>query len=395
MPALFSQRAEQSSQRRAPGAAETVAVRGLVKSFETTSALQGVDLDVPAGSIVSLLGPSGCGKTTLLRCIAGLDRPDRGEVVIGNRLLTGHETFIAPERRHVGMVFQDWALFPHLTVARNVGFGLGRRGRSAQVQESLELVGLADLARRRPETLSGGQQQRVALARALAHRPSVILLDEPFSNLDSTLRNQIRLEVRRVLRELEVTALFVTHDQEEAFVLGDEVAVMFDGVVVQQTSPAELYRTPATRRVAEFIGDGNFLPGIAKGSYAETPIGSVPLRSELIGAVDVLLRPEQLTLRAGRGATVHGVEFYGHDAVYILRAGESTVRVRVIAAPEFSAGDQVDVSCTGDAAVAFPRGAADQQGADQIPSPAVAAAAAGARGGGADAAALAGLIQRR
>lgn len=395
MPTLFNRRANQNGRPPGLGAAETVTVRGLTKTFESATALDGVQLDVPAGSIVALLGPSGCGKTTLLRCIAGLERPDDGDVLVGDRLLTGGETFVAPERRHVGMVFQDGALFPHLTVERNVGFGLSRRGQSAQVQESLAMVGLAELADRRPETLSGGQQQRVALARALAHRPSVILLDEPFSNLDSTLRNQIRLEVRRLLRELGVTALFVTHDQEEAFVLGDEIAVMFDGVVIQQASPGDLYRVPASRAVAEFIGDGNFLPGIAKGSYAETPIGSVPLSSELIGAVDVLLRPEQLSVRSGRGATVEAVEFYGHDAVYVLRAEESTVRVRVIAAPEFAPGDRVDLSCTGDAASAFARAVADEQPAVQTHRATAPEAQPGVHGSGAEEAALAGLVQRR
>ena len=211
-----------------------VDVRGVHKSFGTTAVLRDVDLDVPSGSVVALLGPSGCGKTTLLRIIAGLEAPDAGEVRVGGRLLTGPATSVPPEHRRVGMVFQDWGLFPHLTVAQNVGYGLPRgERRGARVDEALELVGLVGLGHRSPTTLSGGQQQRVALARALAPRPSVLLLDEPFSNLDAALRVQVRGEVHRLLRELGVTTVFVTHDQEEAFVLGDEVAVMSEGRVVQ------------------------------------------------------------------------------------------------------------------------------------------------------------------
>jgi iron(III) transport system ATP-binding protein len=225
-------------------AAEPVSVRSVSKSFDAAPVLRDVDLRVDAGQIVALLGPSGCGKTTLLRAIAGLERPDQGEVWLGERLLSGRGTFVAPERRRIGMVFQDWALFPHLSVGRNVGFGLTRaERRSGRIEAALQLVELTGLADRMPATLSGGQQQRVALARALANRPAALLLDEPFSNLDATLRVSIRAEVQRLLRELSLTAVFVTHDQEEAFLLGDQVAVMLGGTVVQQ-APA----TPAGRR---------------------------------------------------------------------------------------------------------------------------------------------------
>ncbi|HEV2088957.1 MAG TPA: ABC transporter ATP-binding protein, partial [Cryptosporangiaceae bacterium] len=244
--------------------AEAVSVRGARKAFGDVSVLDGVDVSVAAGSILALLGPSGCGKTTLLRCIAGLERPDAGEVRIGARTVSGDGVFVPPERRRVGMVFQDWALFPHLSVGRNVGFGLSRPERRAGgVEAALALVELTGLADRMPATLSGGQQQRVALARALANRPAVILLDEPFSNLDAALRVSIRAEVQRLLRQLSVTAVFVTHDQEEAFVLGDEVAVLLDGTLVQQAPPSDVYDAPATRAVAAFVGDANFVPGTA------------------------------------------------------------------------------------------------------------------------------------
>ncbi|HEV2757367.1 MAG TPA: ABC transporter ATP-binding protein [Actinomycetota bacterium] len=336
--------------------ADDVAVRGLRKSFGTTSVLRGVDLTVAPGSVVALLGPSGCGKTTLLRAIAGLERPDAGTIEVGGRVLGGDGVHVVPEKRRVGMVFQDWALFPHLSVGANVAFGLPRRERgSERVAETLAMVGLSGLADRMPSTLSGGQQQRVALARALANRPSVILLDEPFSNLDASLRHQIRLEVQRLLADLGVTSLFVTHQQEEAFVVGQEVAVMLDGAVVQQGSPTELYEAPRTIAVARFVGDANFLRGAADADKAETCIGPVPLDRDHSGDVDVMVRPEQVGIYAGDDATVERVEFYGHDSIYLVATDRGpVVRSRVLAAPQFRAGDRVALGFTGRPAVAFP-----------------------------------------
>jgi iron(III) transport system ATP-binding protein len=209
-----------------------------------------------------------------------------------------------------------------------------------------------------PATLSGGQLQRVALARALAPRPSVILLDEPFSNLDAPLRAELRLEVRRMLAATDATAIFVTHDQEEAFLVGDEVAVMHDGHVAQQGGPAELYELPATREVAGFIGDANFVPGVASGAEADTPLGAVPLHAEAWGPVEVLVRPERLGARAGDDATIERVEYYGHDAVYLvaLDAG-GTVRSRVIGTPALAPGARVTLEFTGAATVAYPAAA--------------------------------------
>ena len=331
-------------------------VTGLAKSFGDTEVLRGVDLTVPARSLVALLGPSGCGKTTLLRSIAGLERPDAGEVRVGGRVHSGPGTFTPPERRRVGMVFQDAALFPHLSVGRNVAYGLPRRdpGRAARVAEVLALVGLSGFADRAPSTLSGGQAQRVALARALAPGPSVILLDEPFSGLDAPLRAELRLEVRRVLAASGATAVFVTHDQEEAFVVGDEVAVMHDGDVAQQGAPAGLYELPATRAVAEFIGDANFLAGVAEGDEAETALGRVPLHAPARGDVEVMIRPERLIPRPGDGATVEAVEYLGHDVVYRIRldTGE-VVRSRTIGAPDLAAGDRVGLEFVGAPTVAY------------------------------------------
>jgi iron(III) transport system ATP-binding protein len=336
--------------------AEPVSVSGLVKSFGATRVLRGVDLAVPAGSLVALLGPSGCGKTTLLRTVAGLERPDDGEIRVGDRLLAGPGVHVAPERRRIGMVFQDAALFPHLSVARNVAYGLSRRApdRAERVAEALALVGLAGYGDRMPGTLSGGQLQRVAIARALAPRPSVILLDEPFSNLDAPLRAELRIEVRRVLTAIDATALFVTHDQEEAFLVGDQVAVMRDGLVAQQGEPTDLYELPASRGVAEFIGDANFVPGTALGTDAQTPLGTVPLHAEAHGEVVVMIRPERLLATAGDEGTVQRIEYFGHDAVYLIRLDDgTTVRSRTIGPPALAPGARVSLEFTGAPTVAY------------------------------------------
>ncbi len=357
-----------------PGAIEAV---GLHKRFGSTPVLRGADLHVPEGAVVALLGPSGCGKTTLLRTIAGLERADAGTVLIGGREVVGRGVDVAPEHRRVGMVFQDWALFPHLDVAGNVGYGLPRRERSGgRVEAALELVGLGGMGARQPGTLSGGQQQRVALARAIAPEPSVLLLDEPFSNLDTTLRVQVRTELHHLLVELGITAVFVTHDQEEAFVLGDQVAVMVGGEVVQQAEPSELYARPASPWVARFIGDANLVPGRAGGGSAETPVGRIPLLAGGTERATVLIRPEDLRLTAGGDATVELTEFYGHDTVYLVRTASGTqVRVRAGAAPEHRRGDLVTVSYAGAPAISYaPDDVSADAGATVDPTPAHATA---------------------
>jgi iron(III) transport system ATP-binding protein len=270
-------------------------------------------------------------------------------VVVGDRVLTSGTSVVPPERRRIGMVFQDWALFPHLSVAANVGYGLDRaERRSGRVEESLALVGLEGLGDRRPGTLSGGQQQRVALARALAPRPSVLLLDEPFSNLDTALRVEVRTEVHRLLGALGVTTIFVTHDQEEAFVLGDEVAVMRAGVVEQQSAPASLYARPASAWVAGFVGEANLVAGTATGGHAATVIGAVPLHEGGHGECTVLLRPESVALEPGRGGTVRLVEFYGHDTVYeVALDGGPVLRVRTGPGTGFRRGDEVALRYVG------------------------------------------------
>ena len=332
-----------------------VEARRVWKSFDGTPVLRDVAITVEPGLVLALLGPSGCGKTTLLRVIAGLERPDDGEVRVGDRVLTNADTFVPPEKREVGMVFQDWALFPHLSVAANVGYGLPRGPeRATRVDEALAMVGLDGMGDRSPGTLSGGQQQRVALARALAPRPSVLLLDEPFSNLDTTLRVQVRSEVHRLLDELDVTTIFVTHDQDEAFMLGDEVAVMNHGVVVQQASPSVLYETPADPWVASFVGEANLVPAVASGASADTSLGPVRLREPTDGPVTVLVRPEHLRVADGTGATVTAVEYYGHDTVYLLDIAGRPVRARCTGAPRYGRGDAVHVAFAGDIVTAWP-----------------------------------------
>jgi len=277
------------------------------------------------------------------------------------------------------MVFQDWALFPHLTVGQNVAYGLDRHERrSGRVEETLDLVGLGGLADRPPSNLSGGQQQRVALARALAPRPRALLLDEPFSNLDTSLRIQVRTEVHRLLVELGVTTVFVTHDQEEAFVLGDRVAVMNAGVIEQHASPAEIYERPASRWVAEFVGDANLVEGDAHGARATTSLGEVELVEPCHGRRDVLVRPEHLRLVAGSTATVELVEYYGHDHVVIVTLDDGRrFRARGPGAPHVERGQRVDLVADGSPAVAFATTPSPDAAADDVSDEADVSALAG------------------
>jgi iron(III) transport system ATP-binding protein len=276
-------------------------VAGLHRAYGPIKAVDGVSLEVWPGEMLSVLGPSGCGKTTLLRLIAGLEGPDAGTVEIGGRRVAGGGAAVPPERRRVGMVFQDFALFPHLSVRDNVAYGLrGDPDRDVRVRELLELIDLADAAGRMPHHLSGGMQQRVALARALAPRPDVVLLDEPFSNLDAALRTQLRGDVRDILRASATAAIFVTHDQDEALTLGDRMAVMVRGRVEQCAPPEVVYGEPATPFVASFVGIANLLHADRRGSLAITRFGPVrlvgPRADRSDGRSLAVIRPEHLDL---------------------------------------------------------------------------------------------------
>jgi iron(III) transport system ATP-binding protein len=352
-----------------------LAIAGLVAGYGDAPVLRDVDLDVAPGELVALLGPSGCGKTTLLRCVAGLERPTAGTISIGDQTVSEPGRSVAPERRGVGMVFQDGALFPHLTVAQNVAYSLGRsERRGPRVRELLEIVGLADFADRAPGTLSGGQQQRVAIARALAPNPRVLLLDEPFSSLDAALRVRIRTEVRRLLAEVDVTSVFVTHDREEAFALGHRVGVMRDGVLEQVGTAADIYSRPVSPFVAEFVGEANMLAGRARGTVVETAMGPVPLIEGLPSGTSatVLCRPEHLDLERadveradverggsdGGAARVEVVEYYGRDTRCEVRlANGEVVIVRLAGAVPHAPGDTVRVRHRGQPTVAWAEGA--------------------------------------
>jgi iron(III) transport system ATP-binding protein len=331
----------------ATATAAPLRLRGLRKHYGSTRAVDGVELEVEAGSICALLGPSGCGKTTTLRLIAGLERPDEGEIAIGDRTLCGPGEFVSPERRRIGMVFQDYALFPHLDVAGNVGYGLGRKPDRYRVGEVLELVGLDAEAERPVHELSGGQQQRVALARALAPTPELILMDEPFSNLDAGLRDRLRQEVREILARARVTALFVTHDQAEALSIAETVAVMRDGVVEQLGTPEEIYSRPASRWVATFLGEVEVVPGDAADGRVSCELGSFSADQDVDGPVDVLLRPESIAIGisgpdGAASAEVVGRRFFGHDQLVELRLGSGrTIRSRRLGFPAWHEGDRV------------------------------------------------------
>jgi len=323
-----------------------IRARDLTRSYAAVVALDHFSLDVWEGGVVTLLGPSGCGKTTALRVMAGFESA-RGSVEIHGRKVLDHGVFVPPEKRRVGMVFQDYALFPHMTVASNVAYGLPKGDRAPRVGEVLALVGLTGLEDRMPNELSGGQQQRVALARALAPKPEVILLDEPFSNLDASLRDRVRRELRLILTEARTTAVFVTHDQEEALATSDIVAVMRNGRVLQADTPANLYSNPADPWIAAFLGDADVLESEARNGMAETPVGS--FKTELRGKVSVIVRPENVQISLGEtsNAVVAGSEFFGHDQLVTVALNEGTrVRARIGPRPIYQAGQACRVRAT-------------------------------------------------
>lgn len=344
---------------------------GVEKSFGSSRVVSGLDFHADPGEFVALLGPSGCGKTTTLRLIAGFEHLDAGTITISDRVVAhareGEPGInLPPEQRRVGMVFQDYALFPHLNVWKNVAFGLPRGGQPGQVDTALEMVGLSGLGDRMPAQLSGGQQQRVALARALAPGPDVVLLDEPFSNLDAELRSSVRAEVRQILAAAGATAVLVTHDQEEALSMADRVAVMWEGRIAQAAPPEELYHRPACREVAAFVGDAQFVPGEASGERVASELGSLPVINPMNGAVDVVIRPEALRVQRLGGeqqpavmGTVHSRRFFGHDQVLVVQLDTGRhLRVRTGPLVGVRPGDRVQVFVRG-AVQVFPRVAAD------------------------------------
>ncbi len=338
-----------------------IALNGVTKRFGRDSvAVDNLSLTVEPGRFLSLLGPSGCGKSTTLRLLAGLETPDTGSIHLAGACVADERRWVSPEDRRVGMVFQDYALFPHLTVGENIAFALRREDtarRRRRIHELTELVGMGGLARRYPHQLSGGQQQRVALARALAANPAVVLLDEPFSNLDAALRESTRAEVAAILRRAGTTTILVTHDQEEAFSLADTVAVMFDGAVVQCAAPREIYLNPASRRVATFVGGASFLDGEAAGDTVHCVLGALPLAASAYGPVTVLIRPDSLTVRFTEdgAARIESRRFFGPYQSIVLRLPDgSTVEARLSPHTAVTDGAPCAVGVTGPV-VSYPR----------------------------------------
>lgn len=336
-------------------------LEGLTKQFSraTSPVVDAVTLALPAGELLGLLGPSGCGKTTLLRLIAGFEHPEAGAIQLAGRTVAGSKVRVAPEQRSVGMVFQDFALFPHLTVAQNVTFGLRHLSKKQPVEvqnrtaEAIALVGLEGLESRYPHELSGGQQQRVALARALAPRPALILLDEPLSNLDVQVRLYLREEVRSILKATGISGIFVTHDQEEALAISDRVAIMQQGQLEQVGTPEEIYRHPASRFVAKFVTQANFLPAQRRGQLWETEVGcfALPLNPECTSAQvdtgELMIRQEDLLLELDTSAPVviRDRHFLGREYCYcLLTPSGQELHARIPAETNLPVGARVQLS---------------------------------------------------
>ncbi len=339
-----------------------LSLRGLCKNYGAVPAVRGIDLDVPAGSLVSLLGPSGCGKTTTLRCIAGLEQPTTGSITLDGRLLADGRVSVPPEDRGIGMMFQSYALWPHMRVIDNVTFGLKRRKWPRdtirdQAMKMLRTTEMEEFAQRYPTELSGGQQQRVALARALAIEPSILLLDEPLSNLDTVLRETMRFEIRSLQKKLKITSIYVTHSQEEALVLSDLVVVMSRGVIEQMAPPAEIYSVPRNQFVAKFIGLANILPVALESADAGRLPGQQPVETGkgCVGdgrrSVNVMVRPENIRITRGDAATgvntvigtVADAALTGNLVDYFVDVPGIPHQIRVQATPPMRAerGDQV------------------------------------------------------
>ena len=323
-----------------------IRARSVTKSYGSEIVLSDFNLDVWNGSIVGILGISGSGKTTALRLLAGFDKPDTGIIEMRNRVISSEDTFVPPEERNVGMVFQDYALFPHLNVEKNISFGLSRDEiKSGRLEEVLSMCNLETYRNKFPQELSGGQQQRVSLARALAPKPEVILLDEPFTSLDAHMARDLREEVVSLLRQTETTAIIVTHDQEEALSVCDVVSVLENGSVIQSATPQEIYLNPVSQTVANSVGDPNILKGFSVDGRVETSLGTFVTAYN--GALDVSIRPEciELLLDSEGSYVVKECTFYGHDQVISFQNSKGEVfRARSLPNTIYEAGDKVNIN---------------------------------------------------
>ena len=323
-----------------------IRARSVTKSYGSEVVLSDFNLDIWNGSIVGILGISGSGKTTALRLLAGFDKPDSGIIEMRDKVISSEETFLPPEERNVGMVFQDYALFPHLNVEKNISFGLSRDEiKSGRLEEVLSMCNLEAYKNKFPQELSGGQQQRVSLARALAPKPEVILLDEPFTSLDAHMARDLREEVVSLLRQTETTALIVTHDQEEALSVCDVVSVLENGSVIQSATPQEIYLNPVSQTVANSVGDPNILKGFSVDGRVETSLGTFVTAYN--GALDVSIRPEciELVLDSEGSYVVKECTFYGHDQVVSFQNSKGEVfRARSLPNTIYEAGDKVNIN---------------------------------------------------
>ena len=322
-----------------------IRTRSVSKSYDEEQVLTDFNLDVWKGSITGILGSSGSGKTTALRLIAGFDRPDAGIIEMKNEVIVSDEVWLPPEKRNIGMVFQDYALFPHLTVEKNIAFGLGKNDlEQGRLKEVIDMCNLSGLINKFPQELSGGQQQRVALARALAPNPEVVLLDEPFTSLDAQMARVLRDEVVELLKNTETTAIIVTHDQEEALSVCDVVSVLEKGKIIQSSTPQEIYLNPVSKTVANSVGDPNILKGFSIDGRVETSLGTFVSAYE--GALDVSIRPEciELNLDSEGSYIVKECTFYGHDQVISFQNSKGEVfRARSLPNTIYEAGDKVNI----------------------------------------------------
>ncbi|WP_337187032.1 ABC transporter ATP-binding protein [Phenylobacterium sp.] len=340
-----------------------IRVQGVTKHYGDRTAVDRIDLELRPGRITALLGPSGCGKSTLLRLIAGLEVPDDGRILAGETMLAGPATFVPPERRSVGLVFQDYALFPHLDVLENVMFGLRGRPAAERRRRALALLDQLRLGSRTrdwPHTLSGGEQQRAALARALARDPAVVLMDEPFSGLDPHLRAEVRATVLSALREADAAVLIVTHDAEDALLMADDLVLMSRGAVIQRGTPRDCYLNPISREAAGMLGDVNAVPTTVRDGQARTPFGTASAPGIADGDAFLLVRPETLTLAAtGVSAKVVAARFAGAMNELVLDIDGLALRLRTQGAPS-GPGTQVTVALDVDRARVVPSSSLDR-----------------------------------
>ncbi len=344
--------------------AQLLKIEDLTCSYDNEDIITGLSLGLNEGDIGCLLGPSGCGKSTILRAIAGFHPVSKGSISLQGSVISSSNTNIAPEKRPVGMVFQDYALFPHMTLAQNVGYGLHKlptNKRKAKVAEMLDLVNLSDLSNRYPHELSGGQQQRVSLARAMAPEPSLILLDEPFSNLDVELRKRLSLDIRDILKSLNMTAILVTHDQHEAFAMCDQIGVIKDGIIQQWDSPYNLYHEPINRFVASFVGQGCFLKGtLVSHEKFETELGLIEgnraYNWKTGSHVDILIRPDDIVFDPSSSLTCQIISktFAGTSTLYRVQLKSGAIIEGLFPShQDLYIGDQINISLAVDHLIAF------------------------------------------